>query len=95
MLVAASVVLNWPRLMGWLERSPEPSVRASTPSVQPPLPSPGERAVADARRLLEQGDTAGALAALDRVLPEEPAYLFARQLRQQAESVLKARGRLR
>jgi hypothetical protein len=44
---------------------------------------------AEARRLMEQGDAAGALRALDRVRPEEPAYPFARQLRRQAESALR------
>jgi hypothetical protein len=39
---------------------------------------------------MEAGDPAGALLALDGVPPEEPAYPFARQLRRQAESVMRA-----
>jgi hypothetical protein len=52
--------------------------------------SRGEQALAEARRLMEAGDAAGALRALDGVPPEEPAYPFARQLRRQAEGVLRA-----
>jgi hypothetical protein len=52
--------------------------------------SEGEQRLAEARRLMEQGDAAGALRALDGVRPEEPAYPFARQLRTQAESALRA-----
>jgi hypothetical protein len=94
LVVAGSVAVNWSRLLGWLERSPEPLSRA-VKAQGPSTATSGERAVADARRLLEQGDAAGALAALDRVSPQEPAYPFARQLRHQAESALLAGGRRR
>ena len=87
-LLAAGVDARWDNLLGALERAPRPASPAAPPPLPLHAPSPGEQAVADARRLMEQGDAAGALAALDRVTPEEPAYPFARQLRRQAESAL-------
>jgi DNA-binding response OmpR family regulator len=53
-------------------------------------PTGGERALAEARRRLDAGDAAAALVVLDRVGPQDAAYPFARQLRQQAERALHA-----
>jgi hypothetical protein len=88
-LLAVGVDARWDGLIRVLEGAPRPQ-SAATPAPAPVAPlSPGEQALADARRLMEQGDTAGALRALDAVPPEEPAYPFARQLRSQAESTLR------
>jgi hypothetical protein len=93
-LLAAGVDARWDGLIRVLERTPRPQ-SAATPAALPMAPlSPGEQALVEARRMMDQGDTAGALRALDAVPPEEPAYPFARQLRTQAESALHA-GRAR
>jgi hypothetical protein len=89
-LLAAGLDARWDGLIQTLAGAPRP-VSAATPAPAAVAPlSRGEQAVADARRLMEQGDAAGALRALDGVRPEEPAYPFARQLRRQAESALRA-----
>lgn len=89
-LLAAGVDARWDGLLQALEGAPRPQSSA-TPAAAAMAPlTQGERALADARRLLEQGDAAGALRALDEVRPEEPAYPFARQLRSQAERALRA-----
>lgn len=92
--LAAGVVSSWESLLSRLTRAPLPRSDATPPSIHLPPPSKGERAVADARRLMEQGNAAGALAALDQVSPEEPVYPLARQLRSELESALRA-GRAR
>lgn len=93
-VLAVGVDARWDGLIQALEGAPRPASAATpAPAAVAPL-SRGEQALADARRLMEQGDAAGALRALDRVRPEEPAYPFARQLRRQAESALRA-GRWR
>lgn len=87
-LLAAGVDSRWEGLIQALEGAPRPDSAATpVPAAVAPL-SRGEQALADARRLMEQGDAAGALRALDGVRPEEPAYPSARQLRSQAESAL-------
>src|SRR5207245_9968224 len=92
-LLAAGGSSSWDRLLDRLGRAPSPSSRAAAPPTSVAAPTPGERAVADARRLLDQGETAAALAVLDRISPDEPAYPFARELRPPAETVLRSRGR--
>jgi len=81
------------RLLDRLTRAPSPSSRPAPPASSLAAPTHGERAVADARRLLDQGEAATALALLDRISPDEPAYPFARELRRQAEAALRSGGR--
>jgi hypothetical protein len=89
-LLAAGVDARWDGLLQALEGAPRPASAATpVPTAVAPL-SKGEQALAEARRLMEQGDAAGALRALDGVRPEEPAYPFARQLRSQAEDAVRA-----
>ena len=88
-LLVAGVDARWDGLLEALEGAPRPASAATpVPAAVAPL-SRGEQAVAEARRLMEQGDAAGALRALDGVRPEEPAYPFARQRRSQAENAVR------
>jgi hypothetical protein len=93
--LAVGVGASWDRLLVSLSRTPSPTSRVGPPTTQVPVPPAGERALAEARELLDRGDAAGALAALDRVPPQEPAYPFARQLRTHAAAVLRAEARPR
>jgi hypothetical protein len=92
-LLATGVGSSWDRLLERLSRAPSPSSRPAPPASSLAAPSAGERAVADARRLLDQGETATALAVLDRIAPDEPAYPFARELKRQAEASMRSGGR--
>ena len=80
-MLGATVFSSWDRLLFGLTRPPAP--RSESAAARSVSPVGGERAVAEARRLMDAGNAPAALAALDRVAPEEPAYPFARQLRQQ------------
>ena len=93
--MAVGVGWSWDRLLVSLARTPSPTSRPGPPTTQVPVPTAGDRALAEARELLDRGDAASALAALDRVSPEEPAYPFARQLRTHAAAVLRAEARPR
>jgi hypothetical protein len=84
--LGAGVFSSWDRLLFGLTRPPAP--RSAGAEVGGDAATGGERALAEARRLLDLGDAAAALAALDRVGPQEAAYPFARQLRQQAQRAL-------
>jgi hypothetical protein len=93
--LAVGLESSWDRLLVSLERTPSPTSRPGPPTTQVPVPTAGDRALAEARALLDRGDAAGALAALDRVSPQEPAYPFARQLRTHAAAVLRQESRPR
>jgi hypothetical protein len=93
--LAVGVGSTWDRLLVSLARTPSPTSRPAPPATQVPVPLAGDRALAEARELLDRGDAKGALAALDRVSPQEPAYPFARQLRTHAAAVLSAEARPR
>jgi hypothetical protein len=80
-VLGLGVFASWDRLLLGLTRPPAPRSDATAATA---APTSGERALAQARRLMEAGNPAAAVAALDRVGPEEAAYPFARQLRHQA-----------
>jgi hypothetical protein len=84
--VGAGVFSSWDRLLSGLSRPPAP--RSHVSAEWPAAATGGERALAEARRLMDAGDPGGALAVLDRVGAQEPAYPFARQLRHQAQRAL-------
>ena len=84
-VLGLGVFASWDRLPFGLTRPPAPR---SDATAAPMAPTSGERALAQARRLMEAGNPAAAVAALDRVGPQEPAYPFARQLRHQAVRAL-------
>ena len=92
-LVAAGLASSWERLVRALVEPPAPALVAGPPVTQAPAPSAGERAVVEARRLAERGDAAAALALLDGISPDEPAYPFARQFRAQVQAAVRSRGR--
>ena len=87
-LMATAVAWSWDRLVGVLARTPTPAVAAAPRSTG--TGATGARELAEARRLLDQGDAIAALAVLEQVRPEEPEYPLARRLRDQAEGVLRA-----
>jgi hypothetical protein len=84
--LAAGVAASWDGLIGRLTRAPRPAAMMAPPTLGAAAVSEGGRAVSDARLRLEQGDPAGALAALERVRPEDPLYPYAQQLRLKSES---------
>jgi hypothetical protein len=84
--LAAGVAASWDGLIGQLTRAPRPAAMTAPPTLGTVALSEGGRAVSDARLRLEQGDPAGALAALERVRPEDPLYPYAQQLRLQSEA---------
>jgi hypothetical protein len=83
--VTTTVAASWDHLLGRLEKRPSPAAYAVS-TLPLPAPPPGERALTEARRRLDQGDVKGALAALDHIRPDDPVYPFAVQLRQRAET---------
>jgi hypothetical protein len=90
-LLAAGVGASFDQLVDHLVRAPTPTSLVAQPATPTALGS-GDTAVIHARRLLEQGDAAGALEVLDRIAPQEPAYPFARQLRSKAQAALERGG---
>ena len=88
-----AVASAWEPLVAGLVKSPVP-VSATTPAAAfPPAASAGERAVAEARRHLDQGRPADALTALTGIRPEEAVYPFSLQLREEARRALGRAGR--
>lgn len=87
--LAAALSLNWETLVGRLVLAPSPSAPLPPPATRLPEPTPGERTLARARRLLDAGDPAGAVSILNAVARDDAAYPFAQQLRAQAESALR------
>jgi hypothetical protein len=87
LVLGAGLFSSWDRLLVGLTRPPASHAHADDADWRPPV-TRGDRALAQARRLMDSGNAAAALAVLDRVGADEPAYPFARQLRQQAERVL-------
>ncbi len=85
-VMAMMLATRWEGMLGALLGTPRPATAAP---VTFPGPSSGEQAVSEARARLQRGDGAGALAALDRVSPQEPVYPLAVQLRQQARATAK------
>jgi len=82
-----AVASSWDRLVEGLMKAPVPARREA----HPPLAgtsTPGEHAVAEARRLLDGGLAEEALGALQGIKPEEPVYPFSLQLREEARRAL-------
>ena len=94
-VLASSVASTWEGLMARLTGAPAPAPVAAPAALTSFPATPGERAIAEARRLGEVGDLAGALAALEAVPPQDPAYPFAQHLRGQAAEALRNGGRWR
>jgi len=90
-LLASTVAFTWERLVDGLAGVPSPRSMALPTSAVGPR-SAADRALAEARRLIEEGDAVGALAAIDRLTPQDPAYPFALRYRSQAETMLREGG---
>jgi hypothetical protein len=90
-LLAGGLVASWESLVESLVRTPSPSTGLVVSSVDGAPPA-GPSALAEARRLMEEGDRDGALAKLDRISPSDPAYPLARRLRAELESGTLDRG---
>jgi hypothetical protein len=90
-LLLGGAASSFEGLLERLERPPVPGSFTLPPSTALPASSPGEQTVAHARRLLDQGDAAGAVTLLREVKPAEPAYPFAQQLMGQASAELERR----
>jgi hypothetical protein len=84
-----AVASTWDRLVQGLVQAPIP---ASSASVAEGQVSAGERAAAEARRLLDGGRPREALAELASIRPAEPVYPFALQLREEARRALERGG---
>lgn len=91
-VLAGRLATGWEQLVRSLLHTPQPSSAPAPPSTYVPAMTSGEQAIARARRLVAEGNGAAALATLDRIPPEDPAYPFARQLRGQTEKALRERG---
>jgi hypothetical protein len=85
-LLAVGAASSWERLVTDLVEPPLPAPVVAPPATEASAPSAAERALSEARRLAESGDNAAALALLDGIPPDEPAYPFARQLRARLQS---------
>ncbi|HKC11452.1 MAG TPA: hypothetical protein VKI41_05290 [Vicinamibacteria bacterium] len=90
-LLASTVASTWERLLDGLAGVPSPRAMALPTSPAGPV-SPADPALAEARRLIEEGDARGALAAIDRVTPQDPGYPSALRYRSQAETLLREGG---
>jgi len=89
-VLLGTVAASWERIVGNLSGAPRPDSAGAPPITSVPLRGLGEAAVAEARRLLEAGEAASALRALDRIPADDPALPYARQVRAQAEAALGA-----
>jgi hypothetical protein len=91
-LGALGAAAAWPPLVAGLVRQPVPVSVEAPPASFAPAPSAGDRAVAAARQHLDHNQPAEALAVLAAIKPEEPAYPFSLQLREEARRVLAREG---
>jgi hypothetical protein len=82
-----AVASSWDRWMESLVRAPLPS-RSPSASLVASADSAGEKAVAQARRLLDSGRPQEALDVLMGVKPAEPVYPISLQLREEASRSL-------
>jgi hypothetical protein len=83
-----AVSSNWDGLMRHLTQAPVPRDAGAAISSLPAARAE-DQTIATALRLIDDGDPARAVALLDSVSPDQPAYPFARQLRGHAERALR------
>jgi hypothetical protein len=91
--LAVGLAFSWERIVSGLVKNPAPSRSLPPPSTGVPEPAAGDAALVRARELIRQGDPARALAALDAVSPDDPAYPMARRLRAEALAAMGPRIR--
>jgi hypothetical protein len=87
--MAAGVAASWNRIVDRLVMTPVPE-SGLPPVTEIPASTAGERALLQAKLLLDEKDPAGAVAVLDRVPADDPAYPFSLRLRSQAQATLRA-----
>ena len=87
-VLGVAVASNWDGLLRNLTKAPVPREPGAAISSLPAARAE-DRTIATARRLIDDGDHARAVALLDSVSPDQPAYPFARQLRGHAERALR------
>jgi hypothetical protein len=80
--LGGGVAFSWEPLLSSLVEAPAPSARQPASASRLPEPTPGERALREARERVEHGELAEALRVLDAIGPQDAAYPFARQLRE-------------
>jgi hypothetical protein len=90
--MGAGLAVSWQRIVGGLLEPPAPASRKTPPVTEIAAPRAGERALKQASRLLAQGDAAGAVAALEDVPADDPAYPFSLRLRLEAQAALTSAG---
>ncbi len=90
-LLAGGLAFSWERFVDRLVEPPAPAARSVAPTARLAPASSADAWLAQARRSIEAGDSAAAIEALDRILPADAAWPFARQLRAQAERNLTPR----
>ena len=90
-LGGASLALSWDSAVDRLGRPPSPASAGRVPSTLTFEASPGDRVLAEARRLLESGDARTAVSVLASLSSDDPAYPLALRLRAQAEAVARQR----
>jgi len=90
---AVGLAFSWERIVGGLVQNPSPRRSPAPLSAGTPEPATGEATLVRARELIRQGDPARALAVLDAVSPDEPAYPLALRLRAEALAAIGPRIR--
>lgn len=92
LLLGTGVAATWDGMMRRLAQAPTPQETSVAYDNHAPGLRVEDQTIAAARRLIEEGDPARAVALLDSVRPHQPSYPFARQLRGQAERALRQPG---
>jgi hypothetical protein len=86
------VAARFDRILGRLSETPRPVGGDPSPVTTLAVPSPGEKALLDARSLLATGETQRALRVLDGIPEQDPHWPYARRLRAEAEATLTRGG---
>jgi hypothetical protein len=87
-----TVATSWERILGRLTEAPRPARSEAAPVTTLAAPSPGEKALLEARQFLATGEAQEAMRALDRISVQDPHWPYARRLRVEAEATLTRAG---
>ncbi len=86
LLFGARLAFSWERLVVGLVAPPSPVAAGIVAPRELARATPADAALSQAREALDAGDLAGALAALDRIEPQDAPWPFAQQLRARAQA---------